>query len=126
LLSHTACHALVPVARNATDEQLKQIATKGGVIGIFFSSKHASLGGADFSSTAIAWHVRHMIDVAGRDHVALGTGLVGISTKVASDRSMPAAFPNLFELLQSGGLSDETLETLAFKNAQRVLEAHLK
>lgn len=37
--SHTCCRSLVDLERNRTDEQLREIARTGGVVGVHFSSK---------------------------------------------------------------------------------------
>ena len=69
--SHTGARALHDHPRNVTDEALKALADKGGVAGIYFmpylvpSSKPT---GED-----LVRHIVHMANVAGEDHVGLGT-----------------------------------------------------
>lgn len=125
LLSHTACYSLVPSVRTITDEQLRKMGKMDGVVGVFLASKYAA-SKKSFSSDDIADHVMHMRDVAGEDHVALGTDYGGITSDLPSDLPTPKELPTLFETLRKRGLSETALEKLAFRNAQRVLEAHLE
>ena len=69
--THSGCAALNDVPRNKTDEQLKALATKGGVIGIYtmpFLRASGQPGIDDFVR-----HVEHAINVCGEDHVGVGT-----------------------------------------------------
>ncbi|MCE9541886.1 membrane dipeptidase [Candidatus Kaiserbacteria bacterium] len=125
IVSHTACDALVPSVRNITDAQLRIVGDRGGVAGIFLASKFARSGDT-YSSANIADHLMHMVDTAGEDHVALGTDLGGITSSLPSDIRVPGDLPNLIRALRERGLSDRIAEKIAFKNAQRVLEAHLE
>lgn len=71
-ISHTACAAVHPHVRNTTDENLKLLADKGGVVGIcqirpfITDRKHDNLG--DYIA-----HIDHAVRVAGIDHVAIGS-----------------------------------------------------
>ena len=74
--SHSSCRALCDHPRNLTDNQLKAIAEKGGVVqvtmysGFLCEDREATLG--DFME-----HLQHAIDVAGIDHVGIGTDFDG-------------------------------------------------
>ncbi|MDR1020288.1 MAG: dipeptidase, partial [Synergistaceae bacterium] len=73
IASHSNCRALVPVKRNLTDEQIKLVASRGGVIGMngcsaFVSEKEGrGIGPAD-----LALHIDHIVRLVGEDHVGLG------------------------------------------------------
>lgn len=69
--THSGCAALNDVPRNKTDEQLKALAGKGGVIGIYtmpFLRASGQPGLEDFVR-----HVEHALNVCGEDHVGIGT-----------------------------------------------------
>ena len=69
--THSGCAALADVPRNKTDEQLRALAAKGGVIGIYtmpFLRMSGQPGADDFVR-----HVEHAINVCGEDHVGIGT-----------------------------------------------------
>jgi membrane dipeptidase len=69
--THSGCAALADVPRNKTDEQLRALAAKGGVIGIYtmpFLRMSGQPGADDFVR-----HIEHAINVCGEDHVGIGT-----------------------------------------------------
>jgi microsomal dipeptidase-like Zn-dependent dipeptidase len=73
LVSHTGLTATCPSARNLTDDQIRRIAGAGGLIGIaYFKS---AVCGTD--ARAIARAIRHAIQIAGVEHVALGSDFDG-------------------------------------------------
>ncbi len=72
--SHSNCRAICDNPRNLKDEQIEEIARRGGIIGLnaipsFVSKENPSL--ADFIK-----HLLHALEVAGEDHVALGFDFV--------------------------------------------------
>ena len=70
-ITHTGCRALVDVPRNVRDNVLRAVAEKGGVVGIYFMPFIRAHGQA--RSADLIAHIEHAIDVAGEDHVGLGT-----------------------------------------------------
>lgn len=82
VVSHTGVAATCPGPRNLTDDQLKAIAANGGVVGIgYWDGAVCALGAA-----SIAKAIRHAVDVAGIDHVGLGSDFDGAtSTPFATD-----------------------------------------
>lgn len=69
--THTGCAALTDHPRNKTDEQLRALAAKGGVAGIYFMP-YLRKSGQQKAGDVIA-HLEHALDVAGEDHVGIGT-----------------------------------------------------
>jgi membrane dipeptidase len=69
--THSGCRALVDVPRNRTDAELRTVAEKGGVFGVYFMPFLRASGQP--SSEDVIRHLEHAIDVCGEDHVALGT-----------------------------------------------------
>jgi membrane dipeptidase len=70
-ITHSGCSALADVPRNKTDEQLKAMADKGGVIGIYtmpFLRVSGQPTAADFVR-----HVEHALRICGEDHVGVGS-----------------------------------------------------
>jgi len=71
VISQTGARALADHPRNTSDETIKAVADKGGVVGVYFmpylaASQHPS--GAD-----VIAHVEHVAKIAGEDHVGIGT-----------------------------------------------------
>jgi membrane dipeptidase len=69
--THTGCDALAPHPRHRTDEELRAVADTGGVIGIFVMP-YLARGRQPTAADVIA-HLEHAIEVAGEDHVSIGT-----------------------------------------------------
>ncbi|HKS56640.1 MAG TPA: membrane dipeptidase [Steroidobacteraceae bacterium] len=69
--THTGCQALADHPRNRTDEELKAVADKGGVSGIYFMPYLSE--GRQPTAADIVRHLEHMVQVAGEDHVSIGT-----------------------------------------------------
>lgn len=72
VISHTACMAVHGNRRNTTDENLRALAIRGGVVGIcqmrpFLTAKKSDNLHAYFD------HLLHAIRVAGIEHVAIGS-----------------------------------------------------
>ena len=85
--SHTGVRGVADNARNLSDEHLRGIAATGGLIGIGFWS--TACGGDDAAS--IARSIRYAIDVAGVEHVALGSDFDGaVADPVRRDGHGPA------------------------------------
>ncbi len=74
VVSHTGVRATCDNRRNLTDAQLRAVAGTGGVVGIGFWS--AAVCGKN--PRAIVRAIRHAVDVAGIDHVGLGSDFDGV------------------------------------------------
>jgi len=77
VVSHTGVKGTCNNARNLSDEQLKGIAKTGGIIGIGYWE--TAVCGRD--AKAIARAIRYTANVAGVDHVALGSDFDGAVTE---------------------------------------------
>ncbi len=78
--SHSNARALCPVMRNLTDDMLRAVAQKGGVVGLNFASDFLVEHTRDTYCADIARHARYIADKAGVDTVALGSDFDGISS----------------------------------------------
>ncbi len=72
--SHSNCHALYAHPRNLTDDQIKAVAESGGIVGITLNPEYMVTEG-DADVDTVCDHIMHALDVAGEDHVGLGTDL---------------------------------------------------
>lgn len=70
-ISHSGCRALADFPRNKTDEEMRLLADKGGVFGLYFMPFLAPDSRA--TSEHLIAHIEHALNVCGEDHVALGT-----------------------------------------------------
>lgn len=71
-ITHAGCRAVYDHPRNKTDEALRALAERGGVVGIFQINPY--LGPAERNSLdAVIRHIEHAIEVCGVEHVAIGS-----------------------------------------------------
>jgi membrane dipeptidase len=69
--THTGSQALADHPRNRTDAELRAVADKGGVSGIYFMPYLSE--GRQPTAADVVLHLEHMVQVAGEDHVSIGT-----------------------------------------------------
>jgi microsomal dipeptidase-like Zn-dependent dipeptidase len=74
--SHSSSRVLCDHPRNLTDDQLRALAACGGVAQVTFYNGFLRTDGQASILDAIA-HLRHMIDVAGIEHIGIGTDFDG-------------------------------------------------
>lgn len=71
VISHTGARELTDHVRNTSDETIRAVADKGGVVGVYFMpflTLDSHPKGED-----LLRHVEHIANVAGEDHVGIGT-----------------------------------------------------
>ena len=74
--SHSSCRALCDHPRNLTDDQMRRLAAKGGVMQVTLYNGFLVKDGEATILDAIT-HLEHAIHVMGIDHVGLGTDFDG-------------------------------------------------
>ena len=151
-ISHTGCRALADLPRNKTDEELRLLADKGGVVGIYFMPFLKEDSFPD--SMDVVRHIEHAINVCGENHVGIGTDgtttqvddldafhavidkeiaerqKAGISARgekpgvvpFIPDLQGPGQFQKLADLLDSRGHSSSRIEKVLGKNFLRLME----
>ena len=115
--SHGGVQATCKVNRNLSDEQIRGVAATGGLIGIGYWD--AAI--CDTSPASIARAMKHVRDLVGIDHVALGSDYDGATT-VRFDTSKLA---QVTQALIDAGFSDDEIRAAMGGNAVRVLRAGL-
>ena len=71
VISHTGARALADHVRNTSDETIKAVADKGGVVGVYFMP-FLTVDSKPKGENLLR-HVDHIANVAGEDHVGIGT-----------------------------------------------------
>ena len=71
VISHSGARALTDHPRNVDDATIKAVADKGGVVGVYFMP-FLTLDSHPKAADVIA-HVEHVANIAGEDHVGIGT-----------------------------------------------------
>ena len=100
-ISHTGCRDLADLPRNVYDRELKALADKGGVVGIYFMP-FLRVDGVATRDDLIA-HIEHAVKICGEDHVGLGTD--GGVTGIVIDEAYREAQRKEFEERKAHGLN---------------------
>jgi microsomal dipeptidase-like Zn-dependent dipeptidase len=117
LVSHGGVQEIQPGPRNLSDDQLRRIADKGGLVGIGFWREAVG----DVSPRGVARAILHAVRVAGTEHVALGSdwdGAVTVGVDAGALQAVTAA-------LLDAGMPEEQIRRVMGENALRFLLAHL-
>jgi membrane dipeptidase len=118
VVSHGGVAAVCPGPRNWTDPQLQHLAANGGVIGIGYWQAAV----CDATPKGIAKAIRHAVNVAGIDHVGLGSDWDG-AIEAAFDAS---GLPLLTQALIDEGFTETEISQIMGENVIRLLQAGLQ
>ena len=118
--SHSSCRSLCNHPRNLTDEQIKAIARKGGVIqvclygGFLHSDREANIIDA-------IDHLNHIVNIAGVEHAGIGTDFDGDGGIIGCNDS--SELINFTRRLIKERYSDEDIRKIWGGNFVRVMKA---
>ena len=115
--SHGGVQATCKVNRNLTDDEVRGVAKTGGVIGIGYWDGAL----CDTSPRAAAKAMKHVRDLVGIEHVALGSDYDGATT-VRFDTSQ---LVQVTQALMDEGFTPSEIRAVMGENALRVIRAGL-
>jgi membrane dipeptidase len=118
--SHSNCRAIVPTDRQLSDDMIRALVSRGGVIGINFYDKFllepSEYGKRPSTFKDVVRHVQHICSIAGNsNHVAIGTDMDGgfgrgqIPQEIATSADLPKLH---HALVGSGFTPDQSLDIL--------------
>jgi membrane dipeptidase len=116
--SHGGVQATCKVNRNLTDDEIRGVAKTGGIIGIGYWEGAV----CETSPQSIAAAMKHVRDLVGKDHVALGSDYDGATT-VRFDTSQ---LVHVTQALLDAGFDEDEVRAVMGGNAIRVLRAGLQ
>ncbi len=122
IASHSGASAVRNHYRNLSDDQLRAIAAAGGVVGVDFYPPFLTSTGTATIATVIQ-HIDHIRDVAGIDHIALGSDFDGFSGSTVVGLENVSRFPALTEALLKHGYSREDVRKILGGNFLRVFRS---
>ena len=132
IASHSNCRSIVPTDRQLSDEMIRAIAGRGGVIGINFFDKFlippAEYGKRRARLADVVTHMRHMCDVIGdADHVGIGTDMDGGlgRDQIPTEIETSADLPRLADALSDEGFPDQAIRGIMGGNWLRFFTAAL-
>lgn len=115
IVSHTASFAITPHNRNLTKEQIRLVVGKGGLIGLCFIQDF--LGGSSIKGAAS--HLRSLVDLAGIEHVAIGSDFAGMTREdLVKGLEHVGLLPRFFDFCLKNGFNQKELEKIFWGNAK--------
>lgn len=159
IASHSSCRHFTPgFERNMSDDMIKLLGEKGGVIQINFGStfldkqsqdvrqhmdEYLEANGLSMKDAAaqayfeeytrehpffsnvekVADHIDRVVELAGIDHVGLGSDYDGVGDSLPEGLKDVSSYPNLIAELLRRGYSEEDIEKICYKNVFRVWSA---
>jgi membrane dipeptidase len=132
MASHSNCRAIVPTDRQLSDDMIKAIAQRGGVIGINFFDKFLLPPNQHKTRRAtfddLLAHVKHITDLTGTaDHVGIGTdmdGGFGVE-HIPEEIRTSADLPKLATALAAAGYSADDVANVMGNNWVRFFRQNL-
>lgn len=122
LVTHTGVEAMTPHWRNIDDDQIRAIADTGGTIGIMFHTPFLRRAGHPVDASTVVDHMQHVIEVAGEDHVSVGSDYDGAIVPPPDLRSGDA-YPRLVQVMLDRGWSATRIEKVLGGNFARAFRA---
>jgi Zn-dependent dipeptidase, microsomal dipeptidase homolog len=119
ICSHSGAMSVYRHNRNLTDDQLRALAKNGGVCQVYAVDSFISADGSCASLDDMMKHLKHCVEVAGIDHVGIGTDFDGGAGArgINGDNDMV----NITVRLIEEGFSDEDIAKIWGGNFFRVL-----
>ncbi|MGI6145363.1 MAG: membrane dipeptidase [Clostridia bacterium] len=119
--THSSCYSLHQHPRNLTDAQLQALAKKQGIVGINFYPHFLGENPYNITIEDVLRHLIHAVEVAGIDHVGLGSDFDGIEL-TPQGLSDGTYLPCLANRLARLGWKDEEIKKVMGGNYLRVLQ----
>ncbi len=116
--SHSNAKAICNHPRNLTDEQIKEIISRRGVIGInLYDSFLSDDGSSDINK--VIEHIEHIMSLGGENSIGIGTDFDGIS-KSAKGLENVSCLKKLSDELSAHGYSEEQIDKIMYSNFERL------
>lgn len=120
--THSNARAVSDHPRNLTDEQIRALAAKGGVMGLNLAPAFLRTEGEDAATLDDAVrHVEHVVGLVGPDHLGLGLDLDGISSTPEGFEDI-TGLPLLTRALLERGYPEESVAAILGGNFLRLME----
>lgn len=120
--THTGVSGVCPHWRNLDDAQVRAIADCGGVVGVIFADQFLNYRNGPRDGRIVVEHMRHILNLVGEDHIAIGSDFDGAITPPVDLRTADA-YPRLVQHMLNEGWEPERIQKILGKNILRVLSA---
>lgn len=128
MATHSNARALSNVDRNLSDQQLKAIALKGGLIGLVSAKRFISVVEGENTAANLARHALYIKNLVGVEHLCIGFDYMdflegyqrnGLDLKDASESQ------NFVQALADIGFSEADIKKVCWENLQTFLSENL-
>ncbi len=121
--SHSAVKAICNHRRNLTDEQIKEIISLNGVIGINFYPLFLDNFGK-CKAERILEHMEYILELGGENNVGLGSDFDGINSLPEEIKGIES-MDYLISLMEKRGYGEKIIQKITFENFLRIFESNL-
>lgn len=121
LASHSNARAVCPHSRNLTDEMIRKLAERGGLMGLNFYGPFLTKEGRS-TIEAMLCHIRHMMNVGGREIIGIGSDFDGMGCELEIRGCQ--FMQKLPEAMERAGFTTGEIEDVCFRNAEKFLERY--
>ena len=129
IATHSNARTLCGHDRNLTDQQLKAIASKNGVIGLNSCGDFIHKEKSEQNALNLAKHAKYMADLIGVNHIGFGFDymdfFIGFENDNALDLRNAGDNQNLVRALSAVGFNDEEAAKIAYYNVYNFLKENL-
>ncbi|MGG7176284.1 dipeptidase [Clostridium paraputrificum] len=123
IVTHSNSRTIQEHPRNLTDDMIKKLADKGGIMGINFCSDF--IGNKPITAIEdMVQHIKHIKNVGGIDVISLGSDFDGIGNEVEIKDA--SEMGKLALELKKAGFTEREIEKIYYKNALRLFIETLK
>lgn len=138
IASHSNCRSLCDVPRNLTDDQLKAIAMRNGVVGVNSYEEFVSSDLDNRTIERLVDHIDHIVDVIGINHIGLGFDFAEyLNTDTLKHYANTYTYgvkgledttkaKNIIKVLEKRGYSKEDIDKISYRNFYRVIKDIIK
>lgn len=122
--SHSNAREICPCVRNMTDDMIRRLSERGGVMGLNFCAdflEEKPIGEKNPGTiAAVVRHAKHIVSAGGIEVLGLGSDFDGIDihAELPGAQSMGA----LWDALHQAGFTERELDKIFYKNVLRVYQ----
>lgn len=119
IASHSNARSVWDHPRNLTDEQIKGIAQKKGLVGLNFVSEFIGAPGAGIKK--LLEHIDHILDLVGDDYLAFGSDFDGTDHLLSGIIDV-TIYPEIIAELEKRNYKESTIQKICWGNCLRILQ----
>ena len=119
IVTHSNSRYVKEHPRNLTDDMIKMLSDKGGIMGMNFCADFVGNNEVTQIDDLIS-HIKHIKNVGGIDVISLGSDFDGIENEVEIRDA--SEMPILADRLEKEGFKQDEIEKIFYKNALRFLK----